>query len=250
MDLCLFSQLAGDHRLSFLLILDFLLRTALDSDEQKSEILQMELLVSGLRKVDRRLLNSTSSSKAKPRWLESDIVWFDIVSLSSLFSVDDVLHHLCQWMLSDEDKWREFYLHPQFNSLARWQDRPVSSLDQLLIIRLLRPDRLLDALTDYLIDRFTLATILSRPPSFDHVNIVTLPSLAVQCRYYGEYLINQIDFDRVLVDLVQRSGRRIRQIDCRLDQPVKEKETEMDKSELIVWKNVSRPSLIKELIRE
>jgi hypothetical protein len=250
MELCLFSQLTSVHRLSFLLILDFLLRTALESDGQKSEILQMELLVSGLAKVDRRSLNSTSGSKTKPHWLESDVVWFDIVSLSNLFSADDVLHHLCQWMISDEDKWREFYLHPQLNSLSRWQDRPVSSLDRLLIIRLLRPDRLLDALTDYLVDRFTLAKILSRSPSFDHVNIVTLPSLAVQCKGYGDYLINQIDFDRVLVDLVQRGGRRVRQIDCRLEQLDHVKQTDTPRSDLIVWKNVSRASPIKELLRE
>ena len=250
MDLCLFSQLTSGHRLSFLLILDFLLRTALESDEQKSEILQMELLVGGLAKVDRRSLNSTSASKAKPRWLESDVVWFDIVSLSSLFSADDVLHHLCQWIIADDDKWRQFYLHPQLNSLPRWQDRPVSSLDQLLIIRLLRPDRLLDALTDYLVDRFTLAKILSRPPSFDHVNIVTVPSLAAQCRCDGDYLINQIDFDRVLVDLVQRGGRRVRQIDCRLDQLDKNKVTDTERGDLIVWKNVSHASPIKEWIRE
>ena len=202
MDLCLFSQLTSSHRLSFLPILDFLLRTALESVEQTSEILQMELLVSGSPQVDRRSLNSTFASTAKPRWLESDVVWFGIVSLPSLFSGDDVLHHLCQWIIADDDKWREFYLHPQLNSLPRWQDRPVSSLDQLLIIRLLRPDRLLDALADY------------------------------------------------LVDLVQRGGRYVRQIDCRLDQLAKDRETTTKRSELIVWKNLSRASPIKEWIRE
>jgi hypothetical protein len=74
MQLCFSSQLISDHRLSFLVMLEFLLDTALERDEQKSEILPMQLFVSDLAKVDRRSLNSTSDSKVKPRWLDSDIV--------------------------------------------------------------------------------------------------------------------------------------------------------------------------------
>ncbi|CAF4346380.1 unnamed protein product, partial [Adineta steineri] len=133
-------QLSIDDRLEFLILLQLLLKTAVESSDEKSEILQLELLATGLPRVDIQSLSYPSTLTKKPIWIQSDLIWFDIVSLSNLFSQDDQLHHLSESILKNDQQWKTWYDNPQLNSVPNLNNQQFSQIEKLLIIRLLCPE--------------------------------------------------------------------------------------------------------------
>ncbi|CAF3468189.1 unnamed protein product, partial [Rotaria sp. Silwood2] len=133
-----FSQLFSEDRLEFLVLLQLLLKTAVENSDGKSEILQIELLSTGLPRIDLDSLSYSTKVNKKPEWIQSDIIWFDIISLSNLFNEDDLLYHLSEFILSNDQLWKIWYDNPKLNTFPNLNDKQYSQLDKLLIIRLLR----------------------------------------------------------------------------------------------------------------
>lgn len=242
--------MASEDRLEFLVLLQLLLKTAVESSDVKSEILQLELLATGLPRIDLTSLSFPSTLSKKPNWLESDIIWFDIVSLSNLFSDDDLLHHLSEFILSNDQQWNNWYDNPQLNTLPNPNDQQYSQLEKLLIIRLIRPDYLMISLREYVIEQFDLNNIQMNDLDFQGVNIVTLPSIPVKSVIPGEFLMNKIDFDNHLENLLKEKGKKLREIDCQFSTQITDLTND---NELIFLKNVyeqSFSSIIKQINRK
>ncbi len=75
----------------------------------------MELLATGLPRIDLSSLSYPSTLGEKPKWIESDIIWFDILLLRNLFNEDDHLHHLSEFIHSNDQQWNAWYQNPQLN---------------------------------------------------------------------------------------------------------------------------------------
>lgn len=76
----------------------------------------------------------------KPSWLSTD-VWDSILALSSF---DGALEGLCAQIASDQSSWKDWYNKPtpenQYLPIKQGS-KTMRSLDKLLLIRCLRPDR-------------------------------------------------------------------------------------------------------------
>jgi hypothetical protein len=236
--------------LEFLVLLQLLLKTAVENSDGKSEILQLELLATGLPRIDVESLSYPSTLSKKPSWIESDIIWFDIVSLSNLFSEDDPLHHLSEFILSSDQQWKNWYDSPQLSSLPNPNGQQFSQLDKLLIIRLIRPDNLMVSLREYVIEQFDLDNVQMNDIDFQGINIVTLPSIPVKSISPGEFLINKIDFDHRLQKLLSEKGKKVREIDCQFVKTIQDLN---ENNDIILLKNVHEPSfsaVIKQIRRK
>jgi hypothetical protein len=226
------------------------LKTAVETGDEKSEILQLELLATGLPRVDLDSLSFPSTLSKKPTWMESDLIWFDIVSLSNLFSEDDLLHHLSEFILANDTQWKSWYDNPQLTTFPNETAQQFSLLDKLLIIRLIHPDYLMISLREYVIEQFNLNNIEMNEIDFHGINIITLPSIPVKSIISGEFLINQIDFNHYLDDILKTKGKKIYQIDCQFVKTINDLSNDND---LIVLKNIpdqSFSSLIKQIRRK
>ncbi len=246
----MFSQLSSEDRLEFLVVLQLLLKTAVESSDGKSEILQLELLATGLPRIDLASLSYPSTLSERPKWIETDLIWFDIVSLKNLFNEDDLLHHLSEFILSNDQQWNIWYQNPQLNSFPNAKDQQFSSLDKLLIIRLLRPEHFMILLREYIIEQFDLNNLQITDFDFKGVNIITVPSIPVKSVIPGEFLINKIDFDKHLENLLKQKGKKIREIDCQFGIQIHDL---TDDNELIFLKNVHEQSfsaIIKQIRRK
>ena len=146
--------MSSNDRLGFLVVLQLLLKTAVETGESKSEILQLEFLATGLPRIDLSSLSYPSSLTGKPDWIHSDSVWFDICSLKNLFSEDDVLHNLSDLILTNADQWKSWFLNPQLKTIPNEKDKQFNDLEKLLIIRLLKNDFFEQSLTEYVIEQF------------------------------------------------------------------------------------------------
>ncbi|CAF4106350.1 unnamed protein product, partial [Adineta steineri] len=239
-------QLSIDDRLEFLILLQLLLKTAVESSDGKSEILQLELLATGLPRVDIQSLSYPSTLTKKPIWIQSDLIWFDIVSLSNLFSQDDQLHHLSESILKNDQQWKTWYDNPQLNSFPNLNNQQFSQIEKLLIIRLLCPEHFIYALAQYVVDQFDLNTIQITDFDFQGVNIITLPNIPVKSRIPGEFLINNFDFHVYLEDILKTKGKKINQIDCQFTNIV----YDLTDNDIVYLKNVHQSSfatLIKQI---
>ena len=237
-----FSQLSSNDRLEFLTILQLLLKTAVESSDGKNEILQLEFLSSGLAKVDRRSLRFST----KPSWIESDSIWFDLISLKNLFNENDSLYHLSDLILSNDQTWNDWYKNPRFNSIPNPKDQQFSSIEKLLIVRLLHPNHFLNTLREYLIEEFHLNQILVNKFDFSGINIVTIPSIPVKSIHCGEFLVNEIDLNKHLEKIL---GEKVRSIDCQL---INEIPSLTNDQQIILLKNISEEkfsSIIKQIRR-
>ncbi|CAF3502703.1 unnamed protein product [Rotaria socialis] len=243
-------QLFSEDRLEFLVLLQLLLKTAVENSDGKSEIFQIELLATGLPRINFESLSYSSTLSKKPQWIESDLIWFDIVSLSSLFNQDDLLYHLSEFILLNDQQWKSWYDNPKLNSLPNPNDKQYSLLDKLLIIRLLHPDHLMISLQEYVIEQFDLNNLQINDIQFQGVNIINLPSISVKSSLPGEFLINKIDFDNYLENVLKETGKKIRQIDCQL---IKTIDDINDEYEIIFFKNIHQKSFsrfIKQIRRQ
>ncbi|CAF0744771.1 unnamed protein product [Adineta steineri] len=83
-----------------------------------------------------------------------------------------------------------------------------SQIEKLLINRLLRPEHLINALSQYVIEQFNLNTIQLNDVDFQGVNIMTLPNIPVKSRILGEFLINKFDFQQYLEDILKTKGKK------------------------------------------
>ncbi|CAF1494409.1 unnamed protein product, partial [Adineta steineri] len=169
-----------------LILLQLLLKTAVESSDGKSEILQLELLATGLPRVDIQSLSYPSTLTKKPIWIQSDLIWFDIVSLSTLFNQDDHLHHLSESILENDQQWKTWYDNPQLNSFPNLNNQQFSQIEKLLIIRLLCPEHFINALAQYVVEQFDLNTIQINDFDFQGVNIITLPKIFLLNQEYQE----------------------------------------------------------------
>ncbi|CAF4228248.1 unnamed protein product, partial [Adineta steineri] len=170
----------------FLILLQLLLKTAVESSGGKSEILQLDFLVTGLPRVDIQSLSYPSTLTKKPIWIQSDLIWFDIVSLSTLFNQDDHLHHLSESILENDQQWKTWYDNPQLNSFPNLNNQQFSQIEKLLIIRLLCPEHFINALAQYVVEQFDLNTIQINDFDFQGVNIITLPKIFLLNQEYQE----------------------------------------------------------------
>ncbi|CAF4205843.1 unnamed protein product [Adineta steineri] len=103
--------------------------------------------------------------------IPSDLIWFDIVSLSNLFSQDDFLHHLLESILKNNQQF--------------------SQIDILLISRLLCPEHFINALSQYVIEEFDLNTIQINDYNFqakDQYDVVITKDALVDLIYLGAHL--------------------------------------------------------------
>lgn len=225
----------SEDRLEFLVLLQLLLKTAVENSDGKSEILQIELLATGLPRINVESLSYSSKLNKKPEWIESDLIWFDIVSLSNLFNSDDILYHLSEFILSNDQQWKIWYENPNLNSLPNPNEKTFSQLDKLVIIRLLRPDYLMIALQEYIIEQFDLNNLQINDINFQGVNIINLPSIITKSTTQGEFLINKNDFDNYLENILKEKGKKIRQIDCKLIKTIDDINNDYD---ILFLKNV------------
>ncbi|CAF1291644.1 unnamed protein product [Adineta steineri] len=120
------------------------------NSDRKSKILQLEFLATCLPRIG----------------IQSDLIWFDIVSLSNLFSQDDFLHHLLESVLKNNQQF--------------------SQIDILLIIRLLCLEHFINALSQYTIEQFDLNTVQINDYDFQGINIITLPNILLLNKEYQE----------------------------------------------------------------
>ncbi|UJR11505.1 hypothetical protein I4U23_015686 [Adineta vaga] len=244
-------QLASDHRLEFLVLLQLLLKTAVETGDGRSEILQLEFLATGLPRIDIQSLSSPSTLSQKPKWIESDLIWFDLISLSNLFSEEDLLYHVSDTILKNDQQWKNFYDNPSLNSFPNINGKQLSQLDKLVILRLLHPDYFIIALREYVIEQFDLNNLQNNENDFQGVHIVNLPSIPVKSIQPGEFLMNQIDFDRYLGDLLKSKGKKVREIDCLFVNSIFDSG---DGADFIYLKNIhlsaSAPTLIKQICRQ
>jgi hypothetical protein len=160
------------------------------------------------------------------------------------------LHHLSEFILSNDQQWKNWYDNPQLSSFPNPNGKQFSQLDRLLIIRLIRPDNLMIALREYVIEQFDLNNVQTNDTDFQGVNIVTLPSIPVKSIIPGEFLMNKTDFDHYLGDLLKGKGKKFREIDCEFMKTVSDLS---DDNDLILLKNVHDPSfssVIKQIRRK
>ncbi|CAF1148393.1 unnamed protein product [Adineta ricciae] len=245
-------QLTSDHRLEFLVLLHLLLKTAVDTTtDGKSDVLQLEFLATGLPRIDSQSLTYPSTLNGKPKWISSDLVWFDIVSLTNLFNNEDLLYHLSDIIQKNDQQWKTFYDNPSLNSVPTSNGKSFSQLDKLVIIRILRPDYFIVALRDYVIEQFDLNNLQNDENDFQGVHIVNLPLIPVKSITPGEFLVNQIDIDHYLGNHLKSKGKKVREIDCLFVNTIFDSGDECD---LIYLKNIHQasiaPTLIKRICRQ
>ncbi|CAF4763175.1 unnamed protein product, partial [Rotaria sp. Silwood1] len=244
-------QLFSEDRLEFLVLLQLLLKTAVENSDGKSEILQIELLSTGLPRIEFNSLSSyTTKQNKKPQWIESDMIWFDILSLSNLFNENDLLFNLSEFILSNDQQWNNWYLNPQLNTFPNPNDKQYSQLDKLLIIRLLRPDYLINALHEYVIEQFDLNNLQIDELDLKGIHIINLPSIPVKSIKSGEFLISNIDFENNIENILKEKGKKIHIIDCQLTNTYDYTNNDYD---ILFFKNVHDKSFshtIKQIRRQ
>lgn len=250
-----FRQLLSEDRLEFLFILFLLLKTADENvGSTKSEILQLEILGTGLNKIDLKHFRSGSSLPKKPSWISSDLIWFDVLSLKNLFEIDDSLSHLSDLILSNENQWKSFYQSGKREEIPRIDQNEFSLLDQFVIIRLLRSDVFRSEMRKYLLEYFHLDQIELKDFQLKNLQIVTIPSIRLKSIDRDEYLLNQIDFDEFLNEKYLNSKGKICSIDCQLIDSIEEiPSIDFDQFQMIFLKNVPNQSfgqLVKQIQRK
>ena len=242
--------MSSSDRLEFLVILQFLLKTAVESADGKNEILQLEFLSSGLPKIDSRSLAYPSKFSSKPSWIESDMIWFDIISLRNLFNENDSLYNLSEAILSNDQPWNDWYRNPRLNSIPNPKGQEYSPIERLLIVRLLHPNYFVNFLREYLIEQFNLNQTIINDYDFSGTNLVTIPSIPVKSIRPGEFLANQIDFNQVLENILLDNRRKVRQIDCQFVKEITDLNNDQD---IVLLKNLSQEqfsSMIKQIRRK
>ena len=236
--------------MEFLVILQFLLKTAVESSDGKNEILQLEFLSSGLPKIDSRSLMYPSKFSSKPTWIESDLIWFDIISLRNLFNENDSLYNLSETILANDQPWNNWYRNPHLNSIPNPKDQEYSPVERLLIVRLLHPNYFVNFLREYLIEQFNLNQIIMNEYDFSGINLVTIPSIPVKSIQPGEFLANQIDFNKTLENMLIDKRKKVRQIDCQLIKEIVDLNNDQD---IILLKNLPQEKsslMIKQIRRK
>lgn len=241
------SQISPEDRLVVLLLLDLLIKTAVQEDnpssENKNELLQLEILATGLPKLDDRTVRRLSSYPDKPRWIKSDLTWFYVLSMKSLFHEDEFLHKLSDLMINDEQRWMKFCSSPAADLSSEKKDFNLSEVEQLIVVRLLRPDLFVATVHRYLIERFSLDKLVVRQGKSRAVEIQNLPSKCVDQR--------RIPFERSLIEekidgLIEASKVPCRTIDCRSLDSLSSVELS-EQLDLIYLKNVDDERLFKSI---
>lgn len=238
--------MSSNDRLGFLVVLQLLLKTAVETGESKSEILQLEFLATGLPRIDLSSLSYPSSLTGKPDWIYSDSVWFDICSLKNLFSEDDVLHNLSDLILTNADQWKSWFLNPQLKTIPNEKDKQFNDLEKLLIIRLLKNDFFEQSLTEYVIEQFHLDKSPMNESQFQGINFITIPLIPVKSTVWGEFLVNKIDFEQFLFNYFQNQNKKIYLIDYELNPSIDDL---TDQYNLIFIKNI-QPSTIISFLKQ
>lgn len=201
----------------------------------KSEILQLEILATGLPQIDRQSLLYPSRLAAKPLWMTSDVLWFDIYSLKNLFHSDDSLSHLSELVLGNEADWQGWMDNPRLSTVPSTEKYPWSDLDRFVLLRLFRPDQLMFELREYLIVYFHLNDLQIKDFNRKGIHIVNIPSIPMKSVRPGEDLKNCLDFDRFLEESFQSKGKKVKQVDCQITETVPEI---TDPNELIYFKHL------------
>ena len=172
---------------------------------------------------------------AKPSWIPSDVLWFDIYSLKNLFHSDDSLSHLSEVFLSNEEAWKEWLDNPRLTTIPSNEKYPLSDLDKFVLLRLCRPDQLMIELKEYLVEYFHLNDLQTKDLQLKGIHMVNIPSIPLKSTEAGEYLVNSLDFDHSLVKIFQAKGRKVREIDCPTTETISETS---DANDLIYFKHL------------
>ena len=229
------------------------MKTAVETADQKNEIIQLELLATGLPKIHVDDLLVPSKLNNKPDWIESDSIWLNIVALSNLFSDDDLLFHLSDSILSNNEQWKICFEQIQFDSIPNPSERQYSILEKLLIIRILREEYFLQYLHEYLIERFNLNNLKIDEMNFRGVHIMNFPLNLNRSIKSDELLMSQYDFDEYFQMILSKDqGRKISRIDLRTMKNFDELNDENDLYliENIIDRQTTFSNLIKQIHRK
>ncbi|CAF0871195.1 unnamed protein product, partial [Didymodactylos carnosus] len=223
----LLPQISAKHRLHFLVLLQFFIKTASPSESSASNALELELLATGLPAIDTEALNFPSIKK--PQWLDES-KWFDLCSLTQLFSDQDLLGQLSRVIMTNEiesKQWEEWYDEPQTKTIPNLkingEEKVLNEFEKLLLIRILRPDYYLLSLTDYVFKEFNLREMTIDIKLFNDEQkscvIVNLPDMNVDASLndkYDGYLTTKTHVNDVIEKFVQGKYKSVRVIDCPL----------------------------------
>ncbi|CAF5111354.1 unnamed protein product, partial [Rotaria sp. Silwood1] len=166
------------------------------------------------------------------------------------FNENDLLFNLSEFILSNDQQWNNWYLNPQLNTFPNPNDKQYSQLDKLLIIRLLRPDYLINALHEYVIEQFDLNNLQIDELDLKGIHIINLPSIPVKSIKSGEFLISNIDFENNIENILKEKGKKIHIIDCQLTNTYDYTNNDYD---ILFFKNVHDKSFshtIKQIRRQ